>query len=48
VFGNRELRRIFGPKRQEAFGRPRHRWEDNITVDLRETGWEDVDWMNLA
>jgi hypothetical protein len=29
-------------------GRPRHRWEDNIVMDLREIGWEDVDWMYLA
>jgi hypothetical protein len=24
------------------------RWEDNITVDLREIGWEGVDWMHLV
>jgi hypothetical protein len=23
-------------------------WEDNIKMDLREVGWEDVDWMHLA
>jgi hypothetical protein len=23
--------------------RPMHRWEDNITMDLRETGWTGVD-----
>jgi len=28
--------------------RPRHRWYDNIWMDLRETGWEGVDWMHLA
>jgi hypothetical protein len=22
------------------FGRPRHRWEDNIRMDLRGIGWE--------
>jgi hypothetical protein len=22
----------------------RHRWEDNIRTDLKETGWEDVNW----
>jgi len=26
----------------------RHRWEDNITMDLRKTGWKDVGWMHLA
>jgi len=28
--------------------RHRHRWEDNITMDLGEIEWEGVDWMNLA
>jgi hypothetical protein len=23
-------------------------WEDNIRMDLREIGWEGVDWMRLA
>jgi hypothetical protein len=22
--------------------------EDNIRIDLREIGWEDVDWMHLV
>jgi hypothetical protein len=26
----------------------RQRWEDNIRMDLREIGWESMDWMNLA
>jgi hypothetical protein len=30
-----------------SHGRPRHR-EDNITMDLRETGWEGVGWIHLA
>jgi hypothetical protein len=29
-------------------GRSRCRWEDNIRMDLREVGWEDVDWIHLA
>jgi len=28
-------------------GRPRHRWEDNIMMDLQEVGWGG-DWMELA
>jgi hypothetical protein len=24
------------------------RWEDNVAVDLREIGWEDVYWISLA
>jgi hypothetical protein len=27
--------------------RPRHRWEDNIKMDLREIGWKGVDWIHL-
>jgi hypothetical protein len=23
------------------------RWEDNIRMDLRDLGWEYVDWMHL-
>jgi hypothetical protein len=25
------------------FGRPRHRWEDEIRMDLKKTGWQTVD-----
>jgi hypothetical protein len=32
---------------KRPLGRPRRRWEDNIRVDLREIGWEVVDWMHL-
>jgi hypothetical protein len=105
VFENRELRRIFGPKREEdgswrklhndelhnlysslnivrviksrrmrwaghvasmgegrhvyrvlvrrpegkrPLGRPRHRWEDNIKVDLMETVIDGANWIQLA
>ena len=30
------------------FGRPRHRWEDNIKMDLQEVGCEGMDWIMLA
>jgi hypothetical protein len=29
-------------------GRQLRRWEDDIRMDLREIGWEGVDWMRLA
>jgi hypothetical protein len=36
-----------GGKRQ--LGRPRHRSEDNIKIDFRETEWGGVmDWINMA
>jgi hypothetical protein len=28
--------------------RPRRRWVDNIKMDLREIGWNGVDWIDLA
>jgi hypothetical protein len=28
--------------------RCRYRWEDNIRMNLREVGWEGVDWMHLV
>jgi hypothetical protein len=31
-----------------SLGRPRRRWENNITMDLREIGWGGMDWMYLA
>jgi len=36
------------PEGNRPHGRPRHRWEDNIRVNCRETGWEGVDWMHLC
>jgi hypothetical protein len=28
--------------------RPRRRWVDNIKIDLREIGWDGMDWIDLA
>jgi hypothetical protein len=36
------------PERKRPLGRPRHRWEDGIRMDLREIGWGSVDWIQLA
>jgi hypothetical protein len=33
-------------KRQ--LGRPRRRWVDNIRMNLREIGWDVMDWIDLA
>jgi len=33
---------------RRPLGRPRHRWEDNIRMDLREVGYGCVDWMEIA
>jgi hypothetical protein len=29
-------------------GRPRRRWVNNIKIYLRETGWDGMDWLDLA
>jgi len=34
--------------KERALGRPRRRWEDNIRMDLKETGWEIVGWVHLV
>ncbi|KAJ4442945.1 hypothetical protein ANN_04543 [Periplaneta americana] len=36
------------PEGKRSLGRPRRRWEDNIKMDLREVGYDDRDWVNLA
>jgi hypothetical protein len=33
---------------EEALGRPRRRWADSIKMNLREIGWDGVDWIELA
>jgi hypothetical protein len=35
------------PEGKRPLGRPRHRWVDNIKMDLREIGWDRVDWIGL-
>ena len=36
------------PEGKRPLGRPRHRWEDNIEMDLQEVGGGCGDWMELA
>jgi hypothetical protein len=36
------------PEGNRPLGKPRRRWEDNIRMDLREMGWSDMDWIDLA
>jgi hypothetical protein len=33
---------------KRPLGRHRHRWEDNILIDVREEGWESGDRIHLA
>jgi len=36
------------PEGKRPLGRHRHRWEDNISVDIRKIGLEGTDLMHLA
>jgi hypothetical protein len=36
------------PEGRRPLGRHRRRWEDNIKLDLREIGFGDVDWIDVA
>jgi hypothetical protein len=36
------------PEGRRPLGRPRRRWEDGIRINLREIGWESVEWIQLA
>jgi hypothetical protein len=36
------------PERKRPLGRPRRRWRDNIKINLREIGWDGMDWIDLA
>ncbi|KAJ4445788.1 hypothetical protein ANN_12473, partial [Periplaneta americana] len=39
---------VGGPEEKRPLGRPRRIWEDNIKMDLREVGYDERDWINLA
>jgi hypothetical protein len=36
------------PEGKRPLGRPRHRWEDNIKMDLQKVGWGGMDWITVA
>jgi hypothetical protein len=36
------------PEGKSPLGRPRHRWVGNIKIDLRDTGSDGMDWIELA
>jgi hypothetical protein len=36
------------PEGKRPLGRPRRRWVNNIKIDLREIGWDGMDWFDLA
>jgi hypothetical protein len=39
---------VGNPEGKRPLGRPRHRSVGNIKMDLREIGWDGMDWIYLA
>jgi hypothetical protein len=39
---------VGNPEGKRPLGRPRRSWVDNIKMDLRETGFDSMDWIDLA
>jgi hypothetical protein len=39
---------VGSPEGKRPRGIPRHRWEDNIKMDLREIGIDETNWIQLA
>jgi hypothetical protein len=36
------------PEGKRPLGRPRRMWVNNIKMNLREIGWDGMDWIDLA
>jgi hypothetical protein len=39
------------PEGKRPFGRPSHKWEDNIKMDLQEVGWgvwTELNWLRTG
>jgi hypothetical protein len=36
------------PEGNRSLERLKHRWMDNIKMDLREIGWDAMDWIDVA
>jgi hypothetical protein len=39
---------VRNPEGKRPLGRPRRKRVDNIKLDLREIGWDGMDWIDLA
>jgi len=39
---------LWKPEGKRLLGRPRHRWVDNIRMDLQEAGFGYMEWIELA
>jgi hypothetical protein len=36
------------PERRRPLGRTRRRWVENMKIDLRDIGWDGIDWIDLV
>jgi hypothetical protein len=36
------------PGGRRPLGRPRHRWDDNVKVYVKDVGWGGMSWIDLA
>jgi hypothetical protein len=43
-----EMRNAYRILVEKPVERPRHRWVDNIKMDLGEIGWDGRDWIERA
>jgi hypothetical protein len=39
---------VGNPEGKRPLRRRRCRWVDNIKIDIREIGWDGIDWIELA
>jgi hypothetical protein len=43
-----EMKSVYKFKGKRPLRKPRRRWRYNSRMNLREIGWQDVDWMHMA
>jgi hypothetical protein len=48
IFRNDQILMVGELEGNRPRGRPRHRWEDNIKMNLTEIEWRRMDWINLT
>jgi hypothetical protein len=48
LYGRGEAYTEFWWEVKRQLGRTRHRWEDNIKMDIQEVLCESIDWIELA
>jgi hypothetical protein len=46
--GNAYRTLVGKPEEKRPLGRPKRRWVGNTKMDLREVGWDGVDWIDMA